>query len=72
MTVVDHDVSMHILQWLFGLIGYFVHDYYSYCCGLCVGEGLAQTDLEGVELGQPHRVEPLLQARHPGTTHGVF
>ena len=70
MAVDNLDVPT--LQRFFGLIGYFLHDYYNYCCWLRVGEGFTQTDLEGLELGQSHRVEPFLQARHPGTTDGVF
>ena len=60
------------LQWFFGLIGYFLHDYHNYCCWLCVGEGITQADLEGLELGQSHRMGTLLQAWYPRTTDGVF
>ena len=45
---------MYTLQWFFDLIGYFLHDHHNHCRGLRVGEGFAQTDLEGLELGQPH------------------
>ena len=70
MTVDDYDIPT--LQWFFDLIGYFLHDHHNHCHWLCVGEGFTQTDLEGLELGQSHRMEPLLQTGHPRTVDGVL
>ena len=64
--------NIFTFQWFFNIIGYFLHHHYHYCCWLRVGAGVAQTDVEGMELGQPHGVESLLQARNPGITNGMF
>ena len=60
------------LQWCVHIPGSILRHCSLYHHWLRVGEGFTQTDLEGLELGQSHRMESLLQTGHPRTVDGVL